>query len=225
MKTGDTHEMEQRLLDMLSNARAGQAEPKAAPSTGPTSAEGKVRSSRNAIKHGLYAKTHIVLSHESQDDYDQMRHEYHAELQPATRLERDLVDEIVNCRWRMQRIGAVESATIETLRPLSERKAPGEDEATLLALAFSDLGRASEKFRRLETSLSRQFQRALRDLRTLQQERRKQEAECAAQARTAPQPQPQPSSFPQMAMSARAKSGSTPAAASEKPSIPPEKAA
>ena len=41
-------------------------------STGPKSADGKARSSRNSFKHGLYSK-HLVLPNEDPAELDQLR--------------------------------------------------------------------------------------------------------------------------------------------------------
>src|ERR1044072_4460350 len=60
-------------------------------STGPRSVEGKARSSRNALKTGLYCPG-IIIGKESPVQLIQLEAAYTAEYAPATPTERALVD-------------------------------------------------------------------------------------------------------------------------------------
>ncbi|HVP07722.1 MAG TPA: hypothetical protein VMS71_07765 [Candidatus Acidoferrum sp.] len=84
-------------------------------STGPTSAKGKTRSSRNAITHGLFAKDIVIdSSHlkESPEVYNRMLETLSEELRPTTLLQTFLVQKIANCIWRLQRAVRAETAHI-----------------------------------------------------------------------------------------------------------------
>ncbi|HYZ83357.1 MAG TPA: hypothetical protein VE621_03105, partial [Bryobacteraceae bacterium] len=74
-----------------------------AKSQGPVTAQGKATSSQNATKLGLYS-TRVVLASENQADYDELLASYLDDFQPATNVERDLVVQLANARWRINRI-------------------------------------------------------------------------------------------------------------------------
>ncbi len=84
-------------------------------STGPKTPEGKAKSSQNAIKHGLYAKSVIIRSpnyNEDRNEYDQLAQSLFEELKPATHFQETLVIKIINCLWRSQRLIIAETAKI-----------------------------------------------------------------------------------------------------------------
>jgi hypothetical protein len=149
-----------------------------AKSNGPVTPEGKAKSSQNAVKHGACCRN-IVLANESPEDYTIMRSGWIHHLKPAGPVELDLVEEIVACRWRLRRIWAAETAAIDVEMIRQEESVNHAcetiDEASRTAFAFSGLaaaGRTLSTYRRLEASLSRQYQRALDSLRQLQAERK-----------------------------------------------------
>jgi hypothetical protein len=77
-------------------------------STGPTSPEGKAKSSLNALKTGLTGRT-VLLPTEDAVAYQQHVSD-EKELRPAGQRECDLVQSIADASWRLQRIPALESA-------------------------------------------------------------------------------------------------------------------
>ena len=84
-------------------------------STGPTSAEGKLVASRNAIKHGLHACDIILKSpHLSEDrtQYEQLLDSLIDELQPQGIMQEHLVLKIANALWRYRRVINAETARI-----------------------------------------------------------------------------------------------------------------
>ncbi len=84
-------------------------------STGPKTPEGKAKSSQNAIKHGLYAKSVIIRSpnyNEDRNEYDQLAQSLFEELKPATHFQETLVIKIINCLWRSKRVVIAETAKI-----------------------------------------------------------------------------------------------------------------
>ena len=88
-----------------------------AKSRGPITPEGKLASSRNAITHGLLAGT-IVLKGESEERFNALLADLHAELQPQTSVEITLIETMAAARWRQLRIWGIEKATMEhQMRP------------------------------------------------------------------------------------------------------------
>lgn len=74
-----------------------------AKSKGPTTPEGKARSSQNARKHGYFSKANILLAGEDLAEYNALRQDYLEIYQPRNAEEADLVLDIVNARWRLRR--------------------------------------------------------------------------------------------------------------------------
>ena len=78
-------------------------------SKGPTSEEGKKRSSRNGIKHGLTANQNTLLSMESAEEYDEVLQSYIHDLRPHTKAELRIVQRIANIDWRLERVVMMET--------------------------------------------------------------------------------------------------------------------
>jgi hypothetical protein len=122
-------------------------------STGPRTEPGKQRSSRNALRHGLTAQT-AVLPTEDPESYQRHIQKFLDEYAPATPTETQLVNEIANTAWRLNRIPFLEAEL------LSQNPNP----QTLIP-QLATLGLHGGR-------LSRQFQKALDQLREIQDERR-----------------------------------------------------
>jgi hypothetical protein len=136
-------------------------------STGPRTAEGKLRSSRNALRHGLTART-PVLPAEDTAAYEIHRREFLDEYQPATPTETQLVEELSDTAWRLRRVPLLEARLIS-----------GAD-----SLPIVEAHRLLSNLNLQSTCLSRQFQRTLETLRDIQADRltkeRRQLKEAAA---------------------------------------------
>jgi len=122
-------------------------------STGPRTEPGKQRSSLNALRHGLTAQT-AVLPTEDPEAYQRHIQQFLDEYAPATATETQLVHEIANTAWRLNRIPFLEAEL------LSQNPSP----QTLIP-QLATLGLHGSR-------LSRQFQKALDQLRDIQDERR-----------------------------------------------------
>jgi hypothetical protein len=81
-------------------------------STGPRTPEGKLKSSQNSFKHGLYSKQ-LVLPSEDPAELDQVRASLRAEHQPANTTEEMLVNEIAENFWRLRRMRQLETRTMQ----------------------------------------------------------------------------------------------------------------
>jgi hypothetical protein len=122
-------------------------------STGPRTESGKRRSSLNALRHGLTAQT-AVLPTEDPEAYQRHIQQFLDEYAPATPSETQLVHEIANTAWRLNRIPLLE-AELFSQNPSPQTLIP---QIVTLGLHGS--------------RLSRQFQRAVDQLRAIQDQRR-----------------------------------------------------
>jgi len=83
-------------------------------STGPVTLEGKQRSSRNAVRHGLTAET-VIGSLEDLEDYQAFEAAVTADYEAQTALERELVLRLAGLLWRLRRATAIETALFEKI--------------------------------------------------------------------------------------------------------------
>ena len=90
----------QRKID---SARANGAK-----SHGPVTEEGRKKSSMNALKHGLTART-LLFSNDNHDEYEALLESYIQSLQPIDPVEMDLVVEMVNAKWQQRRLQKFET--------------------------------------------------------------------------------------------------------------------
>ena len=81
-------------------------------STGPRSQGGKARSRLNSRKHGLTAKTLIIVG-ECAEDFDQLRAELMDEHEPQSALEAELVERLAGILWRLRRVPFFEAAILD----------------------------------------------------------------------------------------------------------------
>jgi hypothetical protein len=125
-------------------------------STGPLTAEGKARVSRNATTFGLYSAGDVVRP-EQESLYQAFCEDFQQQLAPQGAMETTLAAEIVHAAWRLRRCAEAESA-LETQSGLD----PMLDPAT--AAAWNSIDRA-------RTQALRHFQRATAELRHLRTER------------------------------------------------------
>ena len=88
---------------MASNKQLEANRANAKKSTGPRSQQGKARSRLNSRKHGLTAKTLIIVG-EYADDFDQLRAELMDEHDPQSALECELVERLAGILWRLRRV-------------------------------------------------------------------------------------------------------------------------
>ena len=150
-----------------------------AKSKGPKSPEGKERSSRNAVKHGLNSRS-LLLSNESMPDFQQMCEDYRVTFRPANRVENDLILVMVSARYRLNRAWAIETGIIdlEMCRAAQDFEATvaGHDEDLRKGAAYtsscSNIGLIN--IQRQQVRLERTYSRALKELLILQDRRKKE---------------------------------------------------
>ena len=83
-------------------------------STGPTSAAGLSRVSRNAVASGLYSSGDFVRP-EEHDIYAEFCAGFQTDLAPHGAIEHTLSAEIIHAAWRLRRCSVIEAAM--TVRP------------------------------------------------------------------------------------------------------------
>ena len=136
-------------------------------STGPRTESGKQRSSLNALSHGLTAASPVLRS-EDRAAFEDHRHRFLDEYKPATPTENQLIQELVETAWRINRIPLLEA-------DLLARAANPATEQAAIHFDIVDAHRALATLGLHSQRLSRQFQKTLTQLRDIQAERRERE--------------------------------------------------
>jgi hypothetical protein len=155
-------------------------------STGPTSSEGKVKVSHNALKTGLTGRT-VILPSDDIAAYEQHVASTFAEWKPQTDREQALVQSIADTDWRLLRIPTLESGIYALGRlQFAELFAdqPEELRTTLLdAYIYQTSRRDLSNLMLQETRLRRQREKDVLELVDLLKERRaRREAQLTAAA-------------------------------------------
>ena len=132
----------------LSNAANAQL------STGPRTEKGKARSSQNARKHGLTAKT-LLIGDDAREEFEEMLAQYQAEIQPEGPIEQCLFEELVASAWNLRRIHRMEAALISQTAGLLD------------LLDNQDIQQKLDRLARHHTRIERTFHRSLRELKAL----------------------------------------------------------
>ena len=140
---------------MTATARATANVANASLSTGPCTEEGKARSSRNAVKHGLTAK-HLVIAPGEEEEFAELYDALLAQLAPEGALEMGLFNMHLHAAWNLQRFRALETQLM----------ANGLD-----SLLDERTAKALDRLQRYANSNQRAYFSALRDLRTVQNNR------------------------------------------------------
>jgi len=88
---------------MSSRKKSKSARINGAKSKGPTTPEGRARSSQNSLRHGLRSET-VVLPHEDRAQFEALRDSYMESFQPADQPQHDLIETMAAARWRLNRL-------------------------------------------------------------------------------------------------------------------------
>jgi hypothetical protein len=158
----------------MSQSRSEAARINGAKSKGPITPEGRARSSRNSLRHGLLAE-HVLLPHEDKAHYDQVRDSYIESFQPADQPQLDLVETIAAARWRLNRLVGMEATIFEKEMVLHDedmvKELAGMTKVEELAWVFDHManhGKGLQLLLRYEGQLNRTYDRALKQLQSLQ---------------------------------------------------------
>jgi hypothetical protein len=145
-----------------------------AKSKGPVTPEGRERSARNSLKHGLSAEV-VVLPHEDKAHFEQLRDSYMDDFQPANQSQHDLVETMAAATWRLNRLVGMEAKIFEEevilRRKDMEKELIEMTEVEKLAWVFANManhGKSLQMLQRFESQLNRTYDRAFKQLQALQ---------------------------------------------------------
>src|SRR5579864_8880129 len=136
-------------------------------STGPRTEAGKQRSALNALTHGLTSRM-AVLPAEDLAAYQSHCQQFRDEYQPKTPTETQLVQELADTSWRLNRIPLLEA-------DLLARAANPPTEEAAIAFDIVDAHKAIATLGMHSHRLSKQFHKTLEQLRAIQFHRRQGE--------------------------------------------------
>ncbi len=136
-------------------------------STGPRTEAGKQRAAMNSLKHGLTACS-PVLPTEDRAAYDEHRRRFFDDHKPANAIESQLVQELVDTSWRLNRIPMLEANALAHALPPADPEQEVTFDIVDAHKILSSLGLHSAR-------LSRQFHKTLEHLLEIQEERLFQE--------------------------------------------------
>lgn len=175
-------------------------------STGPITAGGLKRSSKNAIKHGLTASEFTIFD-ENAGDFEALRDAYVKKWQPDDAMEMRLVEQMARADWKLNRADRMEAQVFKSEIKRQEYEAQKSNQSTNTAISNEDYveGTAPEHLKpnlgsafrqlsasrdhvfpllRYEITAERSFYRALHNLERLQERRQERR-----RARSVPAPQ------------------------------------
>ena len=138
-----------------------------AKSKGPVTPEGKLVSSRNSTRHGLFAET-IVLEAEDTGRFIELVESLFQEHNPRTPTERLLVENIAAARWRQWRIWGMQKVAFDYEVGLPSTTSDPPLRAVLAWRNSAESIRTHELLLRYEIALDRQISRSLLRLQQLQ---------------------------------------------------------
>ena len=147
-------------------------------STGPKTAEGKAKSSMNALRHGLTSQV-VVMPTEDLIAYLDHADSFHAEYSPVGPTETHLVQTLADCTWRLNRARALENNLLTIgLQRRADRQNENNYHEINTALATAEGIEARTRQLAMlslhDSRLTRQFDKTLTLLKSLQAERKAQ---------------------------------------------------
>ena len=161
-------------------------------STGPRTAQGKQRSGKNALIHGILSRD-LVIDTEDPSEFAALLDGLLEAHQPAGAAEQLLVEKIAMALWKMKRLNAVESASVRRglLLPsvtLVQRHPHLQAELDAVDSTIAGLPPNADRLIRYQAQLEGQYYRATAALLTLQTHRKDHATLEMAAATVAPAP-------------------------------------
>jgi hypothetical protein len=173
-----TRSSERRLAANRANAQL---------STGPRTPEGKAKSSLNAVKTGLTGRTILLADEEEAAAYEAHLQRFQQEFQPIGAREIQLVQNLADTQWRLDRIPNLEAGLFALGRlryaGLFEDKGNPQTRAALLDAHI--LMTEAKHFKNLhlqESRLRRQYKQDAQELAKRQAQRKKEQEEAEERA-------------------------------------------
>ncbi len=172
---------------MSSRQLRKQARRNGAKAAGAKSPAGIQKSSQNSLKHGLTGKA-IVLTNESQQQFDELHQAYVHEFKPESAVEIDLIDQMVAAQWRLRRIWRMQTAALDLKMDQQEAEIAKTfnqiDQTTRVTVAFTALAneeKALDLLLRYETAYTRMHQRAINSLSKLRKDKLRNDPEPSSE--------------------------------------------
>ena len=179
LKSESAQDAEHRVVRASTKSDTSRAN--GAKSCGLVTPEGRAKSARNSIRHGLRAKS-IVLPTESAEEFQSLLDSYTDQFDPQTGVEIDLVEAMAVARWRLRRVCTIETnlLTNEMLRHAGDieehfdemdRYVDDDDSLTWVFKRLADSGQTLALLVRYEGALNRSYDKAFKQLHLLQSAR------------------------------------------------------
>ncbi len=170
---------------LLSPAQLAANRANAQLSPGPTSPEGKAKSSLNAVKTALTGRT-VLLPSDDAPDYERHLRAYADDLRPLGARECDLLQSIADTAWRLKRIPCLETAIfaqgyIEFGEAFNDHD-PSLRASMIEVQTFFKYEKQLRNLQLQESRLARRREKEMAELRQLQQERRQKEKQQQSDA-------------------------------------------
>jgi len=144
------------IQQILANRQNAQS------STGPRTAEGKLASSRNSFKSGIYAESELIPG-EDPVQLETLKSEYYERFHPATVEARELTDSLIRSTWLLRRLSTAEAAIFRI--PVAGID-PADTGAAIAAHYFNS-SRQLEAIQRRINAVNRNYHRDLKALQSL----------------------------------------------------------
>src|SRR6266436_7941193 len=161
-----------------SNNRAETNRDNARKSTGPRTEAGKQRSSLNALRHGLTGQT-VVLPSDDLAAYQRHCKGFHDQYQPKNPTEVQLTQTVADLSWRLNRATAIETNLLALGITEKSNSVDTENDqvhtALAMAKAFCEQSQAFANLALYEHRLNVRHDKALKQLREMQEQRQRQE--------------------------------------------------
>jgi hypothetical protein len=153
-------------------------------STGPANSS---RTRFNGLQHGLTSKQ-IVIPGETQEEFDNFRASFLSDLKPQSALEQTLADRLIVAAWRLKRFQRMEGAFYANRVDDFLEKHPEADPNIAMANLFIDPVEIAKLrlFLRYQTTVQREFDKAMSEYGKIRAEREKQLVEEALTYSAAP---------------------------------------
>ena len=151
-------------------------------STGPRTQLGKQRSSMNAFKHNLTGNNLILQEHEY-EKYTELSNKLLADFKPATELERQIAQKIIDTNFRLNRLAAIENNMLNFDMVNRESHVnPCDRTAVMFAQtqAWKDDAHSFDILGRYEARLTKQFALFTKELERLQANRKAEDTRLSA---------------------------------------------
>jgi hypothetical protein len=149
---------------MTSDRRKKSSRANGAKSHGPTTPDGKKRSSQNAVQHGLLAQC-VLLTGEDAKNFEILVQNHKRRFQPADGIEFGIVEEMCSAYWRLHRVWTIETEALNHQISMQPAGSP----VLRLADASSQLAAlpGTALMQRYETRLQNMYARAIRTFKVL----------------------------------------------------------